>query len=54
MMTTEECNKFFDTLKILVSEHPIVADWWVEIMNREDDILQKKGANDGPGSICTD
>ena len=38
--TVEECNKFFNTLKILVLEHPIVADWWVEIINREDDILQ--------------
>lgn len=46
MMTIEECNKFFDTLKILVLEHPIVADWWVEIMDRYDDILQKKGADD--------
>lgn len=35
-MTAEECNKFFDTLKILVLEHPIVADWWVEIMDRYD------------------
>lgn len=45
MMTIEECNKFFDTLKILVLEHPIVADWWVEIMDRYDDILQKKGTD---------
>ena len=43
-MTIEECNKFFDTLKNLVLEHPIVADWWMEIMDRYDDILQKKGA----------
>lgn len=46
MMTIEDVDKFFDTLKILVSEHPIVADWWVEIMDRYDDILQKKGADD--------
>lgn len=54
MMTIEDVDKFFDTLKILVLEHPIVADWWVEIMDHYDDILQKKGVNDGSGSICTD
>jgi len=36
-MDIEEANKFLDDLKTLVREHPIVADWLVEIGDRNDD-----------------
>ena len=34
-MTNEEAKEFLDNLKICVIEHPIVADWFVEIENRK-------------------
>ena len=43
-MDIEEFNKFMNDLKTLVLEHPIVADWWVEIRGREDipDVVERK------------
>ena len=35
-MTNEEAKVFLDNLKICINEHPIVADWLVEIENRND------------------
>ena len=36
-MTNEEAKVFLDNLKICINEHPIVADWLVEIANRKDE-----------------
>ena len=36
-MTNEEAKVFLDNLKICINEHPIVADWLVEIENRNDE-----------------
>ena len=34
-MTNEEAKMFLDNLKICIDEHPVVADWLVEIANRK-------------------
>ena len=34
-MTNEEAKAFLDNLKICINEHPIVADWLVEIADRK-------------------
>ena len=34
-MTNEEAKEFLDNLKICIDEHPIVADWLVEIADRK-------------------
>ena len=34
-MTNEEAKVFLDNLKICINEHPVVADWFVEIANRK-------------------
>lgn len=34
-MTIEEAKTFLDNLKVCVEEHPIVADWLVEIADRK-------------------
>ena len=34
-MTNEEAKVFLDNLKICINEHPIVADWLVEIADRK-------------------
>ena len=34
-MTNEEAKMFLDNLKICINEHPVVADWLVEIANRK-------------------
>lgn len=34
-MTNEEAKAFLDNLKICIDEHPVVADWLVEIENRK-------------------
>ena len=34
-MTNEEAKEFLDNLKICINEHPIVADWLVEIADRK-------------------
>lgn len=35
VMTTEEAKTFLDNLKVCIEEHPIVADWLVEIADRK-------------------
>ena len=34
-MTNEEAKEFLDNLKICINEHPVVADWLVEIADRK-------------------
>ena len=34
-MTNEEAKVFLDNLKVCIEEHPIVADWLVEIADRK-------------------
>ena len=34
-MTREEAHTFLDNLKVCIEEHPIVADWLVEIADRK-------------------
>lgn len=34
-MTIEDAKVFLDNLKICINEHPVVADWLVEIANRK-------------------
>ena len=34
-MTNEEAKAFLDNLKVCIKEHPIVADWLVEIADRK-------------------
>lgn len=34
-MTNEEAKTFLDNLKVCIEEHPIVADWLVEIADRK-------------------
>ena len=34
-MTNEEAKMFLDNLKVCIDEHPVVADWLVEIANRK-------------------
>lgn len=36
-MTNEEAKTFLDNLKVCIEEHPIVADWLVEIADRKDE-----------------
>ena len=39
-MTNEEAKAFLDNLKICIEEHPIVADWLVEIADRKTEPLK--------------
>ena len=41
-MTNEEAKEFLDNLKICISEHPIVADWLVEIVGRKTEPTQNQ------------
>ena len=34
-MTNEEAKVFLDNLKVCIDEHPVVADWLVEIADRK-------------------
>jgi len=45
VMTNEEAKVFLDNLKICINEHPIVADWLVEIENRKDENSSEKPNN---------
>ena len=40
-MTNEEAKEFLDNLKICINEHPIVADWLVEIADRKTEPFAK-------------
>lgn len=44
-MTNEEAKAFLDNLKICIDEHPIVADWLVEIANRKTEPQTDKGVS---------
>ena len=44
-MTNEEAKEFLDNLKICISEHPIVADWLVEIADRKTESNSEKPNN---------
>lgn len=35
VMTNEEAKVFLDNLKICIEEHPIIADWLIEIADRK-------------------
>lgn len=40
-MTIEEAKTFLDNLKVCIEEHPIVADWLVEIADRKTEPFDK-------------
>ena len=44
-MTNEEAKMFLDNLKICINEHPIVADWLVEIADRKTESDSEKPNN---------
>ena len=44
-MTNEEAKVFLDNLKICINEHPVVADWLVEIANRKTENSSEKPNN---------
>ena len=44
-MTNEEAKVFLDNLKICINEHPIVADWLVEIADRKTENSSEKPNN---------
>ena len=44
-MTNEEAKAFLDNLKICIDEHPVVADWLVEIADRKDENCSEKPNN---------
>ena len=44
-MTNEEAKVFLDNLKICINEHPVVADWLVEIANRKTENNSEKPNN---------
>ena len=41
-MTIEEAKTFLDNLKVCIEEHPIVADWLVEIADRKTEPTSSK------------
>ena len=44
-MTIEEAKVFLDNLKICINEHPVVADWLVEIADRKTENSSEKPNN---------
>lgn len=44
-MTIEEAKTFLDNLKVCIEEHPIVADWLVEIADRKTENSSEKPNN---------
>ena len=44
-MTNEEAKVFLDNLKICINEHPVVADWLVEIADRKTENCSEKPNN---------
>ena len=44
-MTREEAKIFLDNLKVCIEEHPIVADWLVEIANRKTESIEVYNGN---------
>ena len=53
-MTNEEAKVFLDNLKVCIYEHPVVADWLVEIANRKTENSSEKPNNweDEPQTDC--
>ena len=53
-MTNEEAKVFLDNLKICIEEHPVVADWLVEIEDRKTENSSEKPNNckDEPQTDC--
>ena len=53
-MTNEEAKTFLDNLKVCIEEHPIVADWLVEIADRktEPTISKMEQVEDEPQTDC--
>ena len=52
-MKIEEAKTFLDNLKVCVEEHPIVADWLVEIADRKTENSSEKPNNcDEPSDEC--
>ncbi|MEE0899174.1 MAG: hypothetical protein U0L88_16325, partial [Acutalibacteraceae bacterium] len=45
VMTNEEAKVFLDNLKICINEHPVVADWLVEIADRKAENSSEKPNN---------
>ena len=45
VMTNEEAKTFLNNLKICIEEHPIVADWLVEIADRKTENSSEKPNN---------
>ena len=52
-MTNEEAKAFLDNLKICINEHPVVADWLVEIANRKTENSSEKPNNSKVSEIPT-
>lgn len=44
-MTNKEAKVFLDNLKICIDEHPVVADWLVEIADRKTENSSEKPNN---------
>ena len=53
-MTNEEAKEFLDNLKICINEHPVVADWLVEIENRKTENSSEKPNNCEGKNYCDD
>ena len=52
-MTNEEAKVFLDNLKICINEHPVVADWFVEIANRKTEpTISKMEQVEGESQTC--
>ena len=49
-MTNEEAKVFLDNLKICINEHPVVADWLVEIADRK----TEPNSSEIPNNYCDD
>ena len=53
-MTNEEAKVFLDNLKICIDEHPVVADWLVEIADRKTENSSEKPNNCEVKNYCDD
>ena len=55
-MTEREAKAFLNNLKVCIEEHPIVADWLVEIADRKTENGSEKPNNceDAPQNYCDD
>ena len=53
-VTYEEARLFLDNLKTCIHEHPVVADWLVEIANRKDEPTGSEKPNNSTTEDCSD